>query len=148
MYGLGIGGIADENEFGNKLFNFDILQVKKNFNKVRMALKKATLDGSGICMHWNSEVKKAVSSKQVFVLAKMVHTALAKWGEQKNEVEFCSHYIPQAVYEEVYFDQKVCEISMESQLKTVHHGQLIKTLWIQLVSNTKITQNLRGKMWP
>ena len=49
----------------------------------------------------NSEVKSRFQQTS-FVLAKMVHTALAERGEQKNEVEFCSHYIPQAVYEEVY----------------------------------------------
>ena len=123
MYGLGIGGIADENEFGNKLFNFDILQVKKNFNKVRMALKKATLDGSGICMHGIVKLKKPFPANKFLYLRKWFILHWRNGASKKNEVEFCSHYIPQAVYEEVYFDQKVCEISMESQLKTVHHGR-------------------------
>ena len=58
MHGLGIGGIADENEFANKILNFDILQVRRTSIKC-MALKKATPDGSGICMHGIVKLKKS-----------------------------------------------------------------------------------------
>ncbi len=123
MHKLSTGDISDDNEFASTDKNFNISQVKKNFTKVRMALKKAATDCTGICMHGFLKLKKPFPSDKFLYLRKWFILHWRNGNGEKNLIEHCSYKLPQAIYENVFFDQGACEIAMEAQLEPINHGK-------------------------
>ena len=121
MHNLSTGKIASENIYTSSIKNFSIGDINKRKGSVLREINGAADRGDPICMHAFIKLQSPYQEKFIY---------LRKWfilhwkNQTSGRMEHCSDKIPQAVYEEVYFDQSIGEKSISGILESVQSNEL------------------------